>query len=1024
MSQPSQSRPLRGLYRLLMGLTLLVYLFALWYTWHLNLNDTRANLLHVNSMLAQGARTTLKSHELSLRGIGEELLARGALQQPERGRALIERMRSIDPGMVGFGLARGDGQMVLVSGIAAGTPLQNLASREETRATFWETLVAGRLRTGRPYHYRELGEWVVPIRVPLRDAGGKVKAMMNAGYQLEGGTTSWANMNLPPNVQVALIGDDGYLRYRYPLPGKISESALKTLFDQPIPDSTRRWLQSLGDDATFASRAMPSAGGHHFLAHSHIAEYGLHTLVLTRRSAVIHAWLQRMLLPTALMLIFVVGGTFAYRRAEAQQARSESAVKQLGAWQQAVLDGAEYAIISTDTEGTIVSFNRAAQRMLGYRDDEVRGKARLKSIHDHDEATLRAAELGHQLGRHIDDEFEVFVAMARRTACESREWTYLRKDGSRVPVHVSVSALRDNDDEIIGFMAIATDLSERQAMRAHLRDSEARYSILFERAGDAIFLMRDERFIDCNPVTLEMFGCSREQIIGAHPSKFSPQLQPDGTPSEQLARQYIQSAMQGHPQRFEWTHLRHDGTPFDADVSLTAVEIGTIQHLLATVRDITDRKNAERDLAHQARHDSLTGLPNRVSLHHQVHDFIHRAHSSSEGALLLLDLDRFKEINDTLGHHAGDDVLKQIGPRLQNTCAGRCAVIARLGGDEFAIFTDRGGSESMQLAQAMVEAMQQPFRISGMEVRLGASVGIAQYPQHGEDSHALLRAADVAMYRAKRLSLGVNRYEAQYDGYSTERLALANELNEALQNNELVLHYQPKIDISSGRTVGFEALVRWQHPRRGLLYPDTFIDLVEMSEIVHPFTQEIISLAVTDMQRLRSLGLAQPVAINLSARNLQDSRCYTALAAALDVYEVPAKLLELELTETALMVDPDNAALLLQRFNERGVNIAVDDFGTGYSSLGYLRRLPLRALKIDRSFVHDMRNNEADAAIVRSTVALAHSLDLKVVAEGVENPQTLALLREMGCDQAQGYGVCRPQPLDAIIDWLQQAKAG
>jgi len=296
---------------------------------------------------------------------------------------------------------------------------------------------------------------------------------------------------------------------------------------------------------------------------------------------------------------------------------------------------------------------------------------------------------------------------------------------------------------------------------------------------------------------------------------------------------------------------------------------------------------------------------------------------------------------------------------------------------------------------------------------------VAYYPEHGDSSHALLRAADVAMYRAKKLTAGVVVYDRSFDDYSPDRLALAGELVQAVQRGELVLHYQPKCDIASGRVTGFEALARWQNPRLGLLHPGDFIHLVEMTEVIHPFTNAVMDRALADKRRLHDLGYTQPVAINLSARNLMDALCVDRLMDAISRHGVPEQEVELELTETALMHDPDSSARLLQGIAAKGVNIAIDDFGTGYSSLAYLRRLPLSALKIDCSFVLGMNDNAQDRIIVRSTVALAHSLGLYVIAEGVENAEALTLLADMGCEQAQGYHLSRPLPFDELIDWLR-----
>lgn len=1201
MNRSTDNRPLLGLFRVLTLLTLFAYIGVVAYLWHQNLSETRSNLAYINSMLVQGVRTTLKGHEFVLRGLGHELVRLGSLDDPEQGRELIERMRLIDPGMAGFGLARADGQLVLVSGIGAGKPLPSLAQRPEARDSFAEALESTNLRTGRPYYFESLGRWVVPIRVAIRDTSGPILAVMTAGYTIDGATTAWTDLTLPPKVSVGLMRDDGYMLYKQPLPLLPRAEALEAVYGKEQKRNTLQSAADLGPDSDFAALSLPEPAGPSYIAYAHIPEYGLHAGAYIQNSAVIQGWLRRLLAPTALLLLFLVGGVLAYRRANEQQASSDAEIRQLTAWQQAMLDGAEYSIISTDINGIIVSFNTAAQRMLGYRPHELVGRHTPEIIHDRQEVVERAAELNHELGRPIAPGFEAFVAKARTGLTDEREWTYIRKDGSRIPVLLSVTAMTAPDGEIIGFLGISDDLSEQKAIRADLRDSEARYKTLFEHAGDTIFLIRDGRFVDCNPATLEMFGCTREQIIGSTPDVFSPETQPDGQSSAEKVREKLAAAFDGEPQFFEWRHLRRDGSTFDVEVTLNAVEIASQPHVQATVRDISRRKRNEAELAQsrqaliernndlrllnqlsqrlhgtqeldgvlretiqalvgldhtphvgiylldesktqlqladnhgfdatlmrlaatvplhgslselalakgapqitpdiandehihpdiqaalratesksavfipmicqgeplgsivlmfeeeqqfaetaqetllslsntvalaitnarqmdnlefQARHDSLTGLPNRSLLHETFADQIGAAAGGHvQATLMLLDLDRFKDINDTLGHHIGDQVLTQIGPRLKRACLGHDNLISRLGGDEFAILFKQGETAGpvTGAAKAIIEALRQPFLVEGVELHIGASIGIASYPIHGSDSHALLRAADVAMYQAKKLSAGIMVYDNSFDDYSAERLALANELMQAIRLEQLILHYQPKIDIHRGNVVGCEALVRWQHPRLGLLYPGDFIALVEVSEVIHPFTRAVMELAVADKRRLKDLGYDQPVAINLSVNNLIDASSFSNLMEAIFRYDLPANEIELELTETALMHDQENAARLLRQFSDMGVNVAIDDFGTGYSSLSYLRQLPIKALKIDRSFVTEMLTDRQDSTIVRSTIALAHNLSLDVIAEGVEDDETLAMLRAMGCDQAQGFGICRPQPIDKLIDWLAE----
>ncbi len=1205
MVSKSQTYPLRNLFRFLMLLLFATYTGLVAYLWHNTLTKTRNDLTYINSFLVQAVRTTLKEHEQFLRQLGKELLEVGTLDYPENGRQLIEHIKQIEPDMAGFGLALPNGQLILVSGVPEGKPLPNLETNPESRQSFLESLTTDHLRTGRAYFFKPLGDWVLPLRVAIRDDTGKVLAVMISGYAIENVTTTWSNITMLPQVTFSLIANDGYPRYVRPLPPGPKNKVLRDIFGTPVEESIQKQVDTIKTNNAFIEIYLPKVGGESYIAYSRIPEYGLHSGTFIARSVVIGQWLQAAVVPTALMFLILVSGMFAYRRAVQQQAHANNAISQLSAWQQAVLDSANYSIISSDTHGTIVSFNKAAQRLLGYRAEELIGKQTPAVFHDATEMQKRAEELSLELGKTITPDFEVFVAKARQGMIDAHEWTYIRKDGIRIPVLLSVTPLTTEDEGTIGFMGVADDLSQQKTIQANLRDSEARYRTLFERAGDAIFLMKHERFIDCNPATLEMFGCTRKQIIGETPMRYSPELQPDGCMSAEKAMEKINTAYAGKTQFFEWRHIQHDGTPFDAEVTLNVVEIGNEPHLLATVRDVSARKRNETELersrqalvqhnesmrlinqlsqrlhvslklddilhetiqvllglsytpnvaiyliqpdndsqlqlvashgfsqelvtlgstlpihgsltgealseariletseivtddrlypsvkqalknigaksaiviplyyqnhplgsinliyddienfdqtvketmvslgntvalaianarhvenlAYQARHDSLTRLPNRALLHETVHDYIVRTTGTREIiALMLLDLDRFKEINDTLGHQIGDRVLNKVGVRLAHFCTQYAAFTARLGGDEFAITLcqEETADTAIKLAEDVLTALHQPFDVEGIELNLGASIGVAYYPKHGSNSHALLRAADVAMYHAKKHSVGIMVYDSDFDDYSTERLTLANELVQAVNQQQLVLHYQPKIDLSSGEVIGFEALVRWQHPRLGLLYPDAFIHLAEMSVVIHPFTRAVIELAVKDKHKLHELGFPQPVAINLSAINLSDMRCLDCMNKALRDYNLSSAEVELELTETALMHEGKHALNLLQRFNEMGINIAIDDFGTGYSSLSYLRRLPIKALKIDQSFVKDMLDNHQDRTIVRSTIDLAHNLELLVIAEGVENQEILTLLRSMGCDQAQGYGICRPLTFEQLINWMSRNKS-
>lgn len=428
-------------------------------------------------------------------------------------------------------------------------------------------------------------------------------------------------------------------------------------------------------------------------------------------------------------------------------------------------------------------------------------------------------------------------------------------------------------------------------------------------------------------------------------------------------------------------------------------------------------------LLKQARQDALTGLSNRVALHERFVEMFDRTRLAGRKiALMLIDLDRFKDVNDTLGHDVGDHLLQQVAHRLLETQNSTGAVLTRLGGDEFAILlpdlADVGEAE--RVGRALLADLRNPIEVKGVRLEIGASLGIALAPDHGESSHDLLRMADIAMCDAKQSGAGLRLFNASLDTHTPERLALMGDLAQAIRGDELVLHYQPKIDLRFGAVTGFEALLRWQHPRLGLLYPDRFMELAEMSDLIHPLTDRVMELALAQLRGWCDAGRHFGISINLSARNLLDDRSVRVLRELIERYAVDPALIELELTETSLMHDPQHASELLHQLAALGVSISIDDFGTGYSSLGYLRRLPIRSLKIDRTFVRDMLPNQQDAIIVHSTIGLAHNLGLQVVAEGVEDGETLAMLMNLGCDFAQGYHVCRPMPVDGLEDWLEK----
>lgn len=446
---------------------------------------------------------------------------------------------------------------------------------------------------------------------------------------------------------------------------------------------------------------------------------------------------------------------------------------------------------------------------------------------------------------------------------------------------------------------------------------------------------------------------------------------------------------------------------------------GRVTGLVGIGRDISDRRRTEATIRQLAYYDSLTGLPNRAMVHERLTQAVRSGERrQTPVAFLLMDLNDFKDINNTLGHHHGDLVLQQIGPRLRDILR-QSDTVARLGGDEFALVLPDTDLEGAQLvAKKAHQVLETPFNVDGLSIGVEASVGIALFPDHGTSASLIMQRADVAMYAAKRSGGGSAVYAAERDHYSPRRLALMGELRYAIEHNELTLYYQPKIHMESRRVIGVEALVRWKHPHRGMIPPDDFIPLAERSGLIKPLTQWVLSTALDQIRLWEEAGFQLSVAVNLSARNLLDAQLPDHLEELLRRTGARPNRLELEITESTIMIDPIRALDILTRLHLMGVPLAIDDFGTGYSSLGYLKRLPVSAVKVDKSFVKNMEANDNDAVIVRSTIELAHNLGLQVIAEGVETSYLWDRLTGLGCDAAQGYYISQPVPADALSRWF------
>ena len=565
-------------------------------------------------------------------------------------------------------------------------------------------------------------------------------------------------------------------------------------------------------------------------------------------------------------------------------------------------------------------------------------------------------------------------------------------------------------------------LNLRASQKAE-RQGESRYRALIDQSSDLVLVVdRVGRASFVSPSVERLLAPKDRDRSKAGPTPadaglvdFVTALDP---PDRARFSKVLQSAVPGSMSGGEFRlNGRHGTSTFEVYVQDLTVD-PSVEGLVLTAHDVTDRLALQQEMEHRALHDELTGLPNRAMLSDRLEAaLLGAAQAETKVGLLLLDLDRFKEVNDTFGHQYGDELLRQIGPRLSSVLRVTDTV-ARLGGDEFAVLLPdvHGVEDATNVATSLLSVLETPFKIDGVDLDVEASIGVVISGEHGHDPVILMQRADIAMYVAKSQHLGVFGYDPSVDGHSATKLAMIGDLRRALQRDELVLYYQPKVNFA-GDLVGAEALVRWQHPEHGLVFPDSFIPLAERTGLINPLTRHIMDTALAQARIWLDNGRPLPIAVNLSARNLHDENFAEMVTELLAVHDVPANLLELEVTESAIMIDPVRACQMLETLANLGVRLSLDDFGAGYTSLSQLKALPISEIKIDRSFVMTMNEDRSDSMIVESVIALGHNLGLTLVAEGVETGSVKSALADFGCDVFQGYHMSRPIPVAAFDAW-------
>lgn len=653
------------------------------------------------------------------------------------------------------------------------------------------------------------------------------------------------------------------------------------------------------------------------------------------------------------------------------------------------------SVIITDQEGTIEYVNPWFTRITGYTYDEVVG------------LNPRILKSGQ---RTVEDYRKLW-----ETVLSGQQWRgeilNRKKSGELFWEYVVISPVKNNNGEITHLVSTQEDITERKLSEESLRI----WKRAIESSVNAILITDATRtgnpITYVNPAFERITGYSADEVIGTNPSFL--QGKDRDQPEIEAIRLAVKESQQG---RAVLRNYRKDGTLFWNELVVAPVrnENGQVDHYVGVLNDLTDYKTYEAQLEHQANHDALTGMANRNLLRDRLtQDIAYSLRNKRTLAVLFIDLDRFKYLNDGFGHSIGDALLKSVAERL-DSCVRRQDTVARLGGDEFVlVLTDLAHENDVTpVLQKIMEHASKPFFVEEHELFVNYSIGVALYPRDGDSVDVLIKNADSAMYRAKEE--GRNNFQyftADMNAKAMERLLLESNLRHALERDELLLHYQPRMDLHSGEMTGAEALLRWNHPERGFLAPSSFIPVAEESGVIVQLGAWVLITACRQaMFWQEQTGKQIRIAVNLSTRQFQSHDLMETITTALESSGLEPRCLELEITESMIMQDIEKAIATLQRLKQLGVLLSVDDFGTGYSSLAYLKRFPIDALKIDKSFIHGVTSDPDDAAITKTIIAMAHEMRLGVIAEGVEKAEQLAFLNEHNCDEIQGYYYSKPIP--------------
>ena len=887
---------------------------------------------------------------------------------------------------------------------------------------------------GRPQRDAQSQDWVFTLRYVLRDAQGKPRAVLTDVFPVDFLESLWKDAPLVQQLTVGVLRDDGYLMTRFPVPATVTKDEVYGVRRDGV---LVRYL---------AQHQFPLQGrvegpnallkGQNFINLFHRLDRLPATVFVGQpESRFFQVWARSIDTPlalTALLLVFIklVSLRLARREHEAEQQRLavERVLRESETEQRSLIDNLMTGLVIHDATGAVVRCNAEASNLLGLSFEQMTGKQLI------DPAWSFVNEQGAVMP--VSD-YPASRVLATLEPVNGVVGGIVRgKDAGICWVLSRADPWFTTDGQLDKIVVTFVDITMRRKLTSQLQDRELKFQALFDNSMDAVLLTSpDGTVLAVNQAACRLFDLSEAQIIARGRMGLADPADP------RLQELLVQRQQRGQAAGL-LTMVRGDGSHFTAEISSSIYgDSEGRQYSSMIVRDITERLRSQAELeaanaqmrrineqlAEVAHFDMLTHLPNRVLLADRLQQAMaHCVRRNKSLAVAFLDLDGFKDINDRYGHAAGDEFLVAIAKRLRSALRDG-DTLARIGGDEFvAVMTDLTAEQDCEpLLLRLLQVAAEPLLVNGQSLQVSASIGVTIYPQDGSSSEQLIRHADQAMYLAKQA--GKNRFHL-FDVASDAAIRIKRESLEqiatAIAQRELVLYYQPQVNMQTGEVVGMEALVRWLHPQRGLLAPSQFLPVIEDHDMAIAIGERVLDMALSQMAQWLAVGLRMPVSVNVFSKQFQQEDFVHKLRQALAAHpSVPSSALELEIVETSALQDMAQVSGLMHACAELGVRFALDDFGTGYSSLTYLKKLPAELLKIDQSFVRDMLDDRDDLAIVQGVVGLSKAFNRKVIAEGVETVAHGRKLLAMGCVLGQGYGIARPMPAQQVPGWLDQWRA-